>query len=55
MAKARGRPQNDDDFFAMEVHRVMRAYDCGVRAACVRIARGKKQDKVPLPSAGRKR
>ena len=54
MAKARGRPQNDADFFAMEVHRVMRAYDCGVRAACVRIARGKKQDKVPLPSAGRK-
>jgi hypothetical protein len=52
--RGRGRPQNQDDFFAMEVHRVMRAYGCGVRAACVRIARGKRRDKVPLPSAGRK-
>jgi hypothetical protein len=54
--RGRGRPQNDDDFFAMEVHRVMRAYGCGVRAACVRIARGKERDKVPLlPSPGRVR
>jgi hypothetical protein len=53
MAK-RGRRQKDDDFLAMEVHRVMRAYDCGVRAACQRIAQGKK---VPLPprSDGKKR
>lgn len=48
-AKAkRGRPLKDDDFLAMEVHRVMQAYKCGVRAACKRIARGKKQDRVPL-------
>ena len=51
MAK-RGRPLNDDDFFAMEVHRVMQAYKCGVRAACVRIARGKERDKVLLSSNG---
>ncbi|MFZ1948705.1 MAG: hypothetical protein WAU74_01385 [Pseudolabrys sp.] len=44
MAK-RGRRQNDDDFLAMEVHRVMRAYKCGVRVACQRIARG---GRVPL-------
>lgn len=49
MAK-RGRPINDDDFFAMEVHRMMQAYGCGVRAACQRIARGGRRDKVPLPS-----
>jgi hypothetical protein len=48
VARKRGRPLNDDDFFAMEVHRVMRAYKCGVRAACQRIARGKRRDKVPL-------
>jgi hypothetical protein len=47
MAK-RGRPLKDDDFFAMEVHRVMQAYGCGVRAACQRIARGGRQDKVPV-------
>jgi hypothetical protein len=52
MAK-RGRPQKEDDFFAMEVHRVMQAYNCGVRAACHRIARG---GRVPLPPReGRKR
>jgi hypothetical protein len=50
----RGRRQKQDDFFAMEVHRVMRAYGCGVRAACQRIAQGKK---VPLLSRsdGKKR
>jgi hypothetical protein len=52
MAKppVRRRPRNQDDFFAMEVHRVMSAYGCGVRAACIRIARGMDRDKVPLPS-----
>ena len=54
MAK-RGRPLNDDDFLALEVHRVMQAYKCGVRAACVRIARGKERDKVPLPPDGTKK
>jgi hypothetical protein len=55
MAKppARRRPRNQDDFFAMEVHRLMSAYRCGVRKACVRIARGMDKDKVPLP-AGQK-
>jgi hypothetical protein len=51
----RGRPPNDDDFFAMEVHRVMRAYECGVRAACQKIARGKERDKVPLSPDGTKK
>jgi hypothetical protein len=45
-----GRRQNQDDFFAMEVHRVMSVYDCGVRAACEKIARGKRE--VPLPARG---
>jgi hypothetical protein len=45
MAK-RGRPIKDDDFFAMEVHRVMAASHCGVREACRRIANGWK---IPLP------
>jgi hypothetical protein len=45
MAK-RGRPLNDDDFFAMEVDRVMRAHDCGVRAACQRIAKGGKRSRA---------
>lgn len=54
MAK-RGRPLNDDDFFAMEVHRVMQAYGCGVRAACQRIARGGRQYKVPLSPRGKVR
>jgi hypothetical protein len=44
MGKKRGRPLNDDDFFAMEMHRVMRVFGCGWRAACRRISRG---DKVP--------
>jgi hypothetical protein len=40
-----GRPKNDDDFLAMEVHRVMWAFDVGVREACRRIALGWK---VPI-------
>lgn len=43
-----GRPKNDDeDFLATEVHRVMWAFNIGVREACRRIDRG---DKVPLPT-----
>jgi hypothetical protein len=40
-----GRSKNDDDFLAMEVHRVMWAFGVGVRTACRRISRG---DKVPI-------
>jgi hypothetical protein len=40
-----GRPKNEDDFMAMEVHRVMWSFGVGVREACRRIARG---DKVPI-------
>jgi hypothetical protein len=40
-----GRPKNDDDFLAMEVHRVMWAFDVGVREACRRISLGRK---VPI-------
>jgi hypothetical protein len=40
-----GRPKSDDDFLAMEVHRVMWAFNVGVAQACRRISRG---DKVPL-------
>lgn len=44
----RGRPRKDDDFFAMEVHRVMREYNCGVRAACKRIAEGGKRSQASV-------
>jgi hypothetical protein len=40
-----GRPKSDNDFLAMEVHRVMLACDVGVLEACRRISRG---DRVPL-------
>jgi len=40
-----GRPKNDDDFLAMEVHRLVWSFDVGVREACRRISRG---DKVPI-------
>jgi hypothetical protein len=40
-----GRPKNENDFLAMEVHRVMWAFDVGAEEACRRIERG---DKVPL-------
>ena len=53
MAK-RGRRRNDDDFFAMEVHRMMQAYDCGVRAACRKIANGAAAQQL-LPRKGLKR
>ncbi len=53
MAK-RGRPLNDDDFLAMEIIRVMRTFRCGVRAACKRIAEGKKPEPLP-PRKGMKR
>jgi hypothetical protein len=46
--RKRGRPIKGDDFLALEIHRVMRAFKCGVRAACRRISRG---DDVPLLSA----
>jgi hypothetical protein len=48
MAKPRGRPRNDDDFLALEIQRVMRAFGCGWRGACRIIENG--VAKVPLPS-----
>ncbi len=42
-----GRRPKNYDFLAMEVHRVMWINNCGVRAACRKIAKG---DKVPLPA-----
>jgi hypothetical protein len=44
-----GRPRANFDWLAMEVHRVMAAYDCGVRTACKKIALGRKADKLALP------
>jgi hypothetical protein len=34
--------KNDDDFLAMEIHRVMLASNCAVAVACERISRGDK-------------
>jgi hypothetical protein len=48
MTRGPGRPKDDTDFLAMEVHRVMWAFDVGVAEACRRIGRG---DKVPLPTS----
>jgi hypothetical protein len=45
MTRGPGRPKNEDDFLAVEIHRVMSVFDTGVKEACRRIARG---DKVPL-------
>ena len=49
MTRGAGRPKNTgEDFLAMEVHRVMTAFNVGVAEACRRISRG---DRVPLLTA----
>jgi hypothetical protein len=53
MTRGPGRPKNDDDFLAMEVHRVMLVFDIGVEEACRRISRGDKVPGVRLWSPGK--
>ena len=48
MTSGAGRPKNDDDFLAMEVHRVMWAFNIGVEKACKHIEAG---TPVPLLTA----
>ena len=48
MTRGPGRPKNEDDLLAMEVHRVMWAFDVGVQKACEHISAG---SDVPLQSA----
>jgi hypothetical protein len=40
MTRGAGRPRNEDDFLAMEVHRVMWVFDVGVEKACDHISAG---------------
>jgi hypothetical protein len=44
----RGRPQNDDVFFVVELQRVMRVFDCGWREACRKIAFGVEVPNPPI-------
>jgi hypothetical protein len=48
MTRGAGRPKNDDDWLAMEVHRVRGAHGVSVEEACQRISRAKP------PGAGRR-
>ena len=49
-----GRPRNDDDFLAMEVHEFKRAYGFGVRKACKWIAKGLEAELRPRKGMRRK-